>query len=55
MVAGHHTVHCPDAGQPIEALRDTENHKASRRKTYVDAGIMTIDEVRADMNLPPLG
>jgi HK97 family phage portal protein len=39
----------------IEALRDTENHKASRRKTYVDAGIMTVDEVRADMNLPPLG
>ena len=38
----------------IEALRESENDRASRRKTYVAAGIMTVDEVRAEMNLPPL-
>ncbi len=37
----------------IEALRESENDKASRRQKYVSAGIMTIDEVRAEMNLPP--
>ena len=37
----------------VEALRDSENDKASRRQKYVSAGIMTVDEVRAEMNLPP--
>ena len=39
----------------IEALRESENDKARRRQTYVSAGIMTVDEVRQEMNLPPLG
>ena len=38
----------------IEALRDSENDRARRRKTYVDAGIMTADEARQEMGLPPL-
>ncbi len=39
----------------VEALRESENDKAKRRSTYVSAGIMTVDEVRAEMNLPELG
>ena len=38
----------------VEALKESENDKASRRQTYVTAGIMTINEVREDMNLPPV-
>ena len=38
----------------IEALRDGENDRAQRRQTYVGAGIMTVDEVREEMGLPPL-
>jgi HK97 family phage portal protein len=36
----------------VEALRESENDKATRRQGYVKAGIMTINEVRAEMNLP---
>ena len=36
----------------VEALRETENDKARRRQIYVSAGIMTVDEVRKEMNLP---
>ena len=39
----------------IEALRESENDKARRRRLYVSAGILTVDEVRQEMNLPPLG
>jgi len=39
----------------IEALRENENDKAKRRQTYVNSGIMTVDEVRSEMNLPLLG
>ena len=39
----------------VEALRESENDKSKRRATYVGAGIMTVDEVRAEMNLPELG
>ena len=39
----------------VEALKESEENKAKRRRIYVQAGIMTIDEVRRDMNLPPLG
>ena len=39
----------------VEALQESEDDKASRRQKYVAAGIMTVDEVRAEMNLPPLG
>ena len=38
----------------VEALRENENDKASRRQTYVSSGIMTINEAREEMNLPPL-
>ncbi len=38
----------------ITALRDSENDRAKRRKTYVDAGIMTPNEIREEMNLPPI-
>lgn len=38
----------------VEALRENENDRARRRQIYVSAGIMSVDEVRADMNLPPL-
>ena len=37
----------------VEALRESENDKAARRQGYVRAGIMTVNEVRAEMNLPP--
>ena len=30
----------------IEALRENENDRASRRTAYVQAGIMTVDEAR---------
>ena len=39
----------------IEALRESENDKAKRRQMYVSAGIMTVDEVRQEMNLPRVG
>lgn len=35
----------------IEALRESENDKASRRQGYVRTGIMTVNEVRREMNL----
>ena len=38
----------------VEALQESENDKAKRRQVYTEAGIMTINEVRADMNLPPV-
>ena len=38
----------------VEALRDSENDKATRRRGYVAAGIMTVNEVRREMNLPPV-
>ena len=38
----------------VEALRESENDKARRRQTYVNAGIMTVDEVRAEMGMAPL-
>ena len=39
----------------VEALRESETDKARRRETYVRSGIMTVNEVRQEMNLPPLG
>ena len=39
----------------VEALRESENDKARRRETYVRSGIMTVNEVRQEMNLPPRG
>ena len=39
----------------VEALQESEDDKASRCQKYVTAGIMTVDEVRAEMNLPGLG
>ncbi len=38
----------------VAALKENEENKAKRRRIYVEAGIMTIDEVRREMNLPPL-
>ena len=38
----------------IEALKENENEKATRRNLYVTTGIMTINEVRREMNLPPI-
>ena len=39
----------------IEALRENENDRASRRTAYVQAGIMTVDEARAELGLPGKG
>ena len=38
----------------VEALKESEENKAKRRRIYVQAGIMTVDEVRREMNLPPM-
>ena len=38
----------------VEALKESEENKAKRRRIYVQAGIMTVDEVRREMNLPPI-
>ena len=38
----------------VEALKESEENKAKRRSIYVKAGIMTVDEVRREMNLPPM-
>ena len=38
----------------IEALRESENDRAKRRQIYVSAGIMTVNEVRREMNMPPV-
>ena len=38
----------------IEALQESENDKAKRRQTYVSTGIMTINEMRREFNLPPV-
>ena len=39
----------------IEALRESENEKASRIQIYVNAGVMTVNEARAEIGLPPGG
>ena len=39
----------------VDALKESEENKAKRRSIYVKAGIMTVDEVRREMNLPPIG
>ena len=39
----------------IEALRENENDRASRPTSYVQAGIMTVDEARAELGLGPVG
>jgi HK97 family phage portal protein len=36
----------------VEALQEDETQKSLRRKTYVDGGMMTVNEVRGDMGLP---
>lgn len=38
----------------VDALKESEENKAKRRNIYVKAGIMTVDEVRREMNLPPI-
>ena len=38
----------------VEALKESEENKAKRRSIYVKSGIMTVDEVRREMNLPPM-
>ena len=38
----------------VEALKESEENKAKRRSIYVKAGIMTVDEARREMNLPPV-
>ena len=38
----------------VEALKESEENKAKRRSIYVKAGIMTVDEVRREMDLPPV-
>ena len=38
----------------VEALKESEENKAKRRSIYVKAGIMTVDEVRREMGLPPV-
>ena len=38
----------------IDALRESENDRAERRRKYVASGIMTINEVREEMNLAPV-
>lgn len=38
----------------VEALRENENDRARRRQIYVAASIMSVDEVRAEMHLPPM-
>ena len=38
----------------IEALRENENDKARRRQIHVESGIMTINEARQELNLPPV-
>ena len=38
----------------VEALRESENDTAKRRQLYVNTGILTVNEVREEMNLPPV-
>ncbi len=38
----------------IDALRESENDRAERRRKYVASGILTINEVREEMNLAPV-
>lgn len=38
----------------VDALKESEESKAKRRQLYVDSGIMTVDEVRREMNLPSM-
>ena len=38
----------------IDALRESENDRAERRRKYVGSGIMTVNEVREEMNLAPV-
>jgi HK97 family phage portal protein len=51
---GETSLHVEFDTSVIEALRENENDKAMRRQTYVSAGIMTVDEVRREMGLPPM-
>ena len=36
----------------VEALKESEENKANRRRLYVETGIMSVDEVRREMGLP---
>ena len=36
----------------VEALKESEENKAKHRRLYVEAGIMTVNEVRREMGLP---
>ena len=38
----------------VEALQESANDRASRLQGYVKAGVMTINEVRGELNLPPV-
>ena len=38
----------------VDAMRENENDRASRRRQYVAAGIMTINEARRELSLPPV-
>ncbi|MCH8205969.1 MAG: phage portal protein, partial [Chloroflexi bacterium] len=38
----------------VEALQESENDRANRLQGYVKAGVMTINEVRRELNLPPV-
>ena len=38
----------------VEALRESESEKAARRRMYVSAGIITVNEARGELNLPPV-
>lgn len=38
----------------VEALQESQNERANRLQGYVKAGVMTINEVRRELNLPPV-
>ena len=38
----------------VQALQESENDRAKRWQVYVSTGIMTVNEVRQEMNLPPV-
>ena len=52
---GDPSLHVEFDTSAVEALRESENDKARRRQIYVSAGIMTVEEVRQEMNLGARG
>ncbi len=52
---GDHSLEAEFDTSQVEALRESESEKARRVRIYVSSGVMTVDEARQELGLPPMG